>query len=131
LLPHPAHPSHLAPGYFSTTSQIKDKATPLQAILAKVDSISSLEIIEKLNYNVVVSGSDPKYRSVKLENPKIQRAVVQVPHAMEAMEEMGWKQLDGTLQLHSNVQMTMDTVRDVQTALVNLKRESAKIPSLK
>jgi hypothetical protein len=116
-------------GYFSTTNQIKDKATPLQAALAQVLELNSLEIIEKLCYNIVVGGGDPKYRSVKLENPKINKALVATPNALEAMRMMGWKEIDGLLQLDPNVQMSMDVVRDVQSAITALKRETKRLPN--
>ncbi len=102
--------------------------TPLQAALAQVPDVASLEVMEKLCYNTVV-GTDPKYRSVKLENPKIKKALVSTPNALEAMRLMGWKELDGLLQLDPNVQMSMDNVREVQAAITALKRETARVPS--
>lgn len=117
-------------GYFSTTSLIKEKATPLQAALAQVADVASLEVMEKLCYNIVV-GTDPKYRSVKLENPKINKALVSTPNALDAMRLMGWKEMDGLLQLDPNVQMSMDNVREVQAAITALKRETARVPSLR
>ncbi len=118
----------VASGYFSTTSLIKDKATPLQAALAQVPDVASLEVMEKLCYNIVV-GADPKYRSVKLENPRINKALVSTPNALEAMRLMGWKEMDGLLQLDPNVQMSMENVREVQAAITALKRETARVPS--
>lgn len=114
-------------GYFSTTNQLKDKATPLQAALATNQNLSSLAVIEKLCYNIVVGGGDPKFRSVKLSNPKISAAMT--PEALEAMRLMGWKELDGLLQLDPNVQMSMDVVRDVQAAITALKRETSRLPN--
>lgn len=78
-------------GYYSTTNQIKEKATPLQYSLALVNSLESLQVIEKLCYNVIVSPKEAKYRRVKLQNPKIDAALVKVPRALEAMELLGWK----------------------------------------
>jgi hypothetical protein len=78
-------------GYYSTTNQIKEKATPLQYSLALVNSLESLQVIEKLCYNVIVSPKEAKYRRVKLQNAKIDAALVKVPHALEAMELLGWK----------------------------------------
>lgn len=121
--------SSLAAGYFSTTAQLKEKATPLQATLALVPDVASLEVMEKMCYNIVVGGGDPKYRSVRLENPKVQKALVSTPNALEAMKKMGWREADGLLQLDPNVQITMEVVRDVQTAITVLKRDTARVPS--
>lgn len=85
--------------------------------------------MEKLCYNIVVGGGDPKYRSVKLENPRINKAIVSTPFALDAMRLMGWKELDGLLQLDPNVQMSMATVREVQAAITTLKRETSRLPS--
>ena len=91
--------------------------------------MASLEVMEKMCYNIVVGGGDPKYRSVRLENPKVQKALVSTPNALEAMKKMGWREADGLLQLDPNVQITMEVVRDVQTAITVLKRETARVPS--
>ena len=101
----------------------------MQAALAQVSDVEALEVVEKLCYNIVVGGGDPKYRSVKLENPKINKALVSTPNALDAMRLIGWKELDGLLQLDPNVQMSMDTVRQVQAAITALKREMSRLPN--
>lgn len=110
-------------GYYSTTNQIKEKKTPLQCSLAQVSDLDSLTIIEKLCYNVIVNPKESKYRQVKLQNPKIESALVKVPNALDVMLLLGWTKEEDSLLLKSNVQLTMAQVRDVQSAFQTLKKQ--------
>lgn len=88
-----------------------------------MEDLDSLTIIEKLCYNVIVSPKEPKYRQVNLQNPKIESALVKVPHALEVMLLLGWKKEQDSLFLHPNVQLHMSQVRDVQSAFQTLKKQ--------
>lgn len=122
-------------GYFSTTNKIKEKATPLQASLSKVSNLDSLQIIEKLCYNAIVSPLEDKFRKVKLQNAKIQTHLVHVPNALDAMVQLGWVQEcsgdDGeVLLLPKSVSLTMHQVRDIQNAQQALKKDLSRESSL-
>jgi hypothetical protein len=129
------YPVNYVAGYFSTTNQIKDKATPLQACLSQVSSLDSLQIIEKLCYNAIVSPQEEKFRKVKLQNPKIQTHLVKVPNALDVMVHLGWEQEcsadDGdVLVLPKGVSLTMHQVRDIQNAQQALKKDLSRESSL-
>ncbi|CAK0733915.1 hypothetical protein CVIRNUC_000354 [Coccomyxa viridis] len=66
--------------------------TAVQAALYAVQSQESLEMIAKLMKNVVVSPTEDKFRRVKLSNPKIKAALVDVPGALQALLTLGWAQ---------------------------------------
>jgi hypothetical protein len=53
-------------GYFSTTARIKDKRTPLEATLANVGSLETLELLEKVTKNSAVQPAEEKFRRLKL-----------------------------------------------------------------
>lgn len=130
-------------GYFSTTARIKDKATPLQAALARVPLLETLAVIEKLTYNCVVMPTEPKYRSIKLSNPKIKANIVDVEGACNVLELMGWERsLDAqsgeeVYVLGPKTTVTMSQVRDIQEAQQQLTRKqrdmkrSASVASLR
>jgi hypothetical protein len=88
-----------------------------------VNDLDSLTIIEKLCYNVIVNPKESKYRQVKLQNPKIESALVKVPNALDVMLLLGWTKEEDSLLLKSNVQLTMAQVRDVQSAFQTLKKQ--------
>ena len=110
-----------------------------------------MEVLEKLCYNCVVGG-DAKYRCVKvgieldrrtlgrqdsklthlhharqLSNARINDAMNEP--ALAAMKMIGWKEVDGCLELPTNVQVSMDTVRAIQAAITTIKREQSRVPS--
>lgn len=117
----------IRPGYFSTTARLKDNPTELQRALAQVSSLESLEVLEKLSYNVCVMPTEEKYRKIKLTNPKIKRSVADVPEALAVLiEQLGWEKSkddadESVLVLPRKVCMTMNQVRDIQTAQHELK----------
>lgn len=80
-------------GYFSTTARIKDKRTPLEAALANVGSLETLELLEKVTKNSAVQPAEEKYRRLKLSNAKIRSLVAEVEGGLEAMAALGWQQV--------------------------------------
>lgn len=117
-------------GYFSTTSRLKDKPTELQATLGRIPpgAMDSLVILEKLTYNTAVQPKEAKFRRIKLQNPKIKAAVVNVEDALAALLLMGWEretnEADGeVLLLPDRKTLTMQQVRDIQTAQQDLVRK--------
>ena len=75
-------------GYFSTTARLKEKPTDLQAALAAVPGAESLQILEKLLYNVAVMPKEAKYRRIKLSNAKITATIADVPEAKQVSREL-------------------------------------------
>jgi hypothetical protein len=114
-------------GYFSTTARLKDAPTALQAALALVTDLKSLEILEKLCYNVACCPQEAKYRRVKLNNPKIKASIGDVPEALEVLcTQLGWErsvdETDGEiLVLPVKAAISMHQVRDIQAAQQELK----------
>ncbi|KAL6784546.1 hypothetical protein ACKKBG_A02235 [Auxenochlorella protothecoides x Auxenochlorella symbiontica] len=98
--------------------------TPVQTALFLVSSVSSLELIEKLVYNAVVSPQEPKFKKVRLGNPRIKAAIIDTPAALEAMLAMGWQQAqegeESVLLLSKSLSMAV--VRDVQEAASRAKK---------
>lgn len=120
-------------GYFSTTARLKDKPTELQASLAKVPTLESLAILEKLSYNIAVQPKEAKYRRLKLSNAKIAGSVVGVDGARDFLLGVGWEfqedaQDGDVLVLPAAKGITMATVRDVQEAqrALTLKQKDLK-----
>lgn len=100
-----------------------------------MSSLDSLQIIEKLCYNTIVSPQEEKFRKVKLQNPKIQTHLVKVPNALDVMVHLGWEQEcsadDGdVLVLPKGVSLTMHQVRDIQNAQQALKKDLSRESSL-
>jgi len=56
--------------------------------LDKADA--ALELIEKLTRNVVRRPAEPKFRLIKLSNPKISESLTEVPGAVNSLRGMGW-----------------------------------------
>lgn len=88
-----------------------------------MNDAESLTIIEKLCYNVIVSPKESKYRQVKLQNPKIEAALVKIPHALDVMLLLGWKKEEESLLLDPSVQLSMSQVREIQSAFQTLKKQ--------
>jgi hypothetical protein len=80
-------------GYFSTTARIKDKRTPLEATLANVGSLETLELLEKVTKNSAVQPAEEKFRRLKLSNSKIRSLIVEIEGGLEAMAALGWQQV--------------------------------------
>lgn len=83
-----------APG---ANSKMAEKATPLQQALKSLpleQAQDTLEILEKLIRNIVRNPTEEKFRTIKLQNPKIAAAITNVPGAVEILTEMGF-QSDG------------------------------------
>lgn len=112
---------------------MKDKPTDFQNALAQIPSLESLEVLEKLTYNVCVMPSEDKYRRIKLGNAKIKRTVADVPEALSfLMEHVGWErcqdEVDGeVLILPGKIVMTMNQVRDIQDAQRELKNKEREL----
>jgi hypothetical protein len=119
-------------GYFSTTNRLKTRPTEQQASLAKISCLSSLEILEKLCYNVTVDPKEPKYRRIRMSNPKIKDALVD--GALDALLLLGWEKEgegdEATLVLPVSKSLTMSDVRDIQNAQQELKKEKSKSMTL-
>lgn len=109
------------------------RPTEQQASLAKISCLSSLEILEKLCYNVAVDPKEPKYRKIRMSNPKIKAALL-VDGALDAMFLLGWERQgegdEATLVLPVNKSLTMSDVRDIQNAQQELKKEKSKSMTL-
>ncbi len=112
-------------GYFSTTNRLKTPLTEQQAALAKITCLSSLEVLEKLCYNVVVDPKELKYRKIRMANSKIKAALVD--GALDVMLLLGWEREgegdEATLFLPVSKCLTMSDVRDIQNAQQELKKE--------
>ena len=107
---------------------MKDKPTDLQAALARVPSMESLQILEKLSYNCAVMPKQDKYRRIKLGNAKIKASIGDVQAAQDALAVMGWEKVqdetDGeVLVLPEAKTTTMAEVRDIQAAQKELERK--------
>lgn len=118
----------LSTGYFSTTARLKEKPTEVQAALAAVPEHASLEILEKLLYNIAVMPAEAKYRRIKLSNPKIKANITDVPEARNFLTLLNWELVveeDGEefLTLPTSKNITMAHVRDVQTAQQELSKK--------
>jgi len=115
-------------GYFSTTNRLKTQPTEQQAALAKISCLSSLEVLEKLCYNVVVDPKELKYRKIRMANSKVKAALVD--GALVALLLLGWEREgegdEATLILPANKSLTMSNVRDIQNAQQELKKEKSK-----
>lgn len=117
----------LSTGYFSTTARLKEKPTEVQAALAAVPENASLEILEKLLYNIAVLPTEAKYRRIKLSNPKIKANIADIPEARQVLTLLGWDLIDEEgeefLTLPANKNITMAHVRDIQTAQQELSKK--------
>jgi UBX domain-containing protein 6 len=127
LNPVGANSCSLSTGYFSTTARLKEKPTEVQAALATVPENASLEILEKLLYNIAVSPKEAKYRRIKLSNPKIKASIAEVPEARKYLTLLGWELIaeEGVefLILPEKKAITMAQVRDIQTAQQELSKK--------
>ena len=120
-------------GYFSTTARLKDKPTELQAALSAVDNPASLEILEKLLYNVAVMPSEAKYRRVKLSNPKIKATIADMASAKAVLAVLAWEEEtseednEAYLVLPPKKNITMAQVRDVIEAQRELSKKQREM----
>lgn len=55
------------------------------------NAVLALTTIGKLTKNVAQNPTEEKYRKIRLGNPKIEEAIVNVPGAMELLISMGWQ----------------------------------------
>jgi len=114
-------------GYFSTTARLKEKPTEVQAALADVSENGSLEILERLLYNIAVMPKEEKYRRIKLSNPKIKANITDIPEARKYLTLLGWALIDEEgvefLTLPAKISITMNHVRDIQTAQQELSKK--------
>ncbi|KAI3432290.1 hypothetical protein D9Q98_003850 [Chlorella vulgaris] len=116
-------------GYFSTTARIKDKRSPLESALIDVADLATLELLEKITYNVVVQPGEEKYRRLKLSNAKIRSSIADAEGGLGAMRELGWRlgedEGQEVLTLAKGL-ATMAQVRAIQEAQQQWKKKSAK-----
>ena len=117
----------LSAGYFSTTARLKEKPTELQAALSTILNATSLEILEKLLYNIAVMPKEEKYRRIKLSNPKIKANIADIPEARNFLSLLGWELIEEEgvefLTLPAKKGITMAQVRDIQTAQHELSKK--------
>eukprot|EP00746_Dinoflagellata_sp_MGD_P000153 gnl/MRDRNA2_/MRDRNA2_100266_c0_seq1.p1 gnl/MRDRNA2_/MRDRNA2_100266_c0~~gnl/MRDRNA2_/MRDRNA2_100266_c0_seq1.p1 ORF type:complete len:220 (-),score=40.46 gnl/MRDRNA2_/MRDRNA2_100266_c0_seq1:30-635(-) len=71
--------------------------------LPPTNAAQTLELIDKLTQNVKKNPSEDKFRHIKLSNPKIAAAITNVPGAVDALKEMGWKESPDGLALPTSV----------------------------
>lgn len=99
----------------------------MQAALAEVPENASLEILEKLHYNIVVMPKENKYRRIKLSNPKIKANITDIPEARKYLILLGWELIDEEgvefLTLPAKISISMAHVRDIQTAQQELSKK--------
>jgi len=114
-----------APG---ANSKMASKATPLQAALKGLPLESAadcLEILEKLIRNIVRNPTEDKFRTIKLQNPKIAAAITNVPGAVDILSEMGFKKdEEGNMVLPADKKLVHETeVVDIIDAKDHYKKE--------
>jgi len=91
--------------------------TPLDKVLAVVQEPASLTMLGTLTRNVAQAPRDEKFRRVRLTNPKIAAALVDVNGAVDVMLHLGWiHEGEEFLVLPSTVQLTMAHARAVEAA---------------
>ena len=78
----------------------------------QIPQIEALDTLEKLVQNVAKAPTEPKFRKLRLSNPKITAAVIQTPGALRALQVMGWEANveEDTLVLPSNRQISFAQV---------------------
>jgi hypothetical protein len=88
---------------------------------------TSLEILEKLLYNIAVMPKEEKYRRIKLSNPKIKANIADIPEARNFLTLLGWELIEEEgvefLTLPAKKGITMAQVRDIQTAQHELSKK--------
>lgn len=84
-------------------------------------ALGTLELIEKLTQNVIRNPTDDKFRRIKLSNPKIAAAITNVPHALDAMKQMGWIEAPDGLELPQSVIFAHETQL---SAIIQAKEEA-------
>ena len=84
-----------------------------QHLPMQISQTEALDTLEKLVQNVAKAPTEPKYRKIRLSNPKITTAVIQTPGSLAALQLMGWEASveDDSLVLPSNRQITFAQVR--------------------
>lgn len=91
--------------------------TPLDDALHLIKNLESLEVMSKLLYNAATSPKDDKFRRIRLSNPKIYSALVEVPGCLDALREMGWETDPSdpdTLIISAGKFMSMAEVRKIE-----------------
>lgn len=102
------------------------KPTEVEAAIAAIKSLDTLEILQKLVYNAAISPKEDKFRRLRLSNEKINTLIVEVPGGIEALQAMGWVQDEEALEFMSipaGKYMTMQLVRTIESAKERLKKE--------
>lgn len=113
-------------GYYSTTSKIPDKLSPLDEALRMIPEMDTLEIIAKLIRNVVIQPNEDKFRRIRISNPKINSTVADVAGGMDTLLAMGWtiaEEEGEEVLVVSKGKLTMKEVRAVEDAKDRLKKE--------
>jgi len=80
-------------GYAPPSVVVKDAFSDFEQALRSMPldkADAALELIEKLTRNVVRSPAEPKFRLIKLSNPKISESLTQVSGAVDSLRGMGW-----------------------------------------
>mmetsp|Transcript_18265 Transcript_18265/g.54518 ORF Transcript_18265/g.54518 Transcript_18265/m.54518 type:complete len:137 (-) Transcript_18265:267-677(-) len=102
------------------------RRSALEEALFQIQSLESLEIMEKLLRNAAVSPKEDKFRRIRLTNAKVNSAIVAVPGCLEALMEMGWERSTEEpefLCIAAGRYMTMAEVRKVQDAMDRVRKE--------
>lgn len=86
-------------------------------------ALDTLELLEKLTQNIVRNPADDKFRRIKLSNPKIAAAITNIPHAVDALKQMGWVEAPDALELPQSVLFVQE--REV-SAIIQAKEHYKK-----
>ena len=63
-----------------------------QSALASVESVETLEMLEKVQYNAAVAPAEDKYRRLRLGNARIRTTLADAPGGLAALAALGWAQ---------------------------------------
>mmetsp|Transcript_22885 Transcript_22885/g.27661 ORF Transcript_22885/g.27661 Transcript_22885/m.27661 type:complete len:180 (+) Transcript_22885:148-687(+) len=102
--------------------------TTLELNLGVVESLETLDILDKLTRNVAQNPRDEKFRKLRLTNEKIHKLIVEAPGALPSLQVLGWVEgeEEGFIVLPPSVQLTMKEVRDIDAARKNLTTKLEK-----
>eukprot|EP00096_Caligus_rogercresseyi_P003534 TRINITY_DN166_c1_g1_i1.p1 TRINITY_DN166_c1_g1~~TRINITY_DN166_c1_g1_i1.p1 ORF type:complete len:772 (+),score=180.55 TRINITY_DN166_c1_g1_i1:355-2670(+) len=127
--------SSYGPGAFATwDSLVSEIDTSVVDLIRKNDSTlmsSACDVLNRLLSNVIKDPHNMKYRSIKLENPKIAASLLNAEGAFEILFSVGFEESDGCLILPLNASIPLITAfRDkVKLILEGEKEEPEIIPT--
>jgi len=103
------------------------EATPLQQALKGLpleNAQECLDILDKLIRNIVRNPNEEKFRTIKLQNPKIAAAITNVPGAVDALMQMGFRAEGENLVLPAETRLLHEVeVVDIIEAKDHYKKE--------